>query len=273
MKLVEDMKAAQQTKHCPGCQQPCNFEHLGEKGLVRLLRCPQCRLVFADRDVWREPYQEKDYYDPGHQPEEEYPLRPAATDFDRVNTILRHAQPGRFLDFGGGLGRTGIAATERGFEVTLIEDSERAVVNGRQHHHRIHWVKARDLPAEMKEGSFDVAGMFHVLEHIPNPGELLGHLHRALKPGGILVIEVPNWGSHLRRIQGVNWEYVLDHHVNYFDRKSLVRTVEPAGFRFKAVEYRRTFAINERQPWREHIKKVLCILGFAQILRCVFVRR
>lgn len=258
---------------CPSCHQPEGFKSLGEKGSVRLLRCPSCRLVFADRDFWREPYHEKDYYDPEFQPEEQYPLSASATERDRAGTILKHMAPGRFLDYGGGLGRTGLAAAALGFDVTLIEDSERAVANGRVHHPEIHWIQGRDIPASTPDTSFDAAALFHVLEHITEPREILRQLHRVLKPGGLLVIEVPNWGSHLRRLQGVDWLYVIDHHVNYFDRHSLTRLVEPLGFQFKAVEYRRTFAINEQKPWREFAKKILCVLGFAQILRCVFVRK
>ena len=258
--------------HCPGCEHTEGFRFLGEKGVVRLLRCPSCGFVFADRAVWREPYSEKDYYDPEFQPNERYPLQPSATESDRMNTILRHTKPGRFLDFGGGLGKTGLAALARGFDVTLIEDSERAVVNGGKHHPEIRWIRGRAIPAGTPDMTFDVAGMFHVLEHLPDPREVLSQLHRVLKPGGLLIVEVPNWGSHLRRLQGVHWQYVIDHHVNYFDRGSLTRLAGTKGFQFKAAEYRRTFANNEQHPWKESVKKVLCIFGFGEILRCVFTR-
>lgn len=39
---------------------------------------------------------------------------------------------------------------------------------------------------------FDAITMFHVLEHIENPLDDLGHLVKFLNPGGHLIIEVPN---------------------------------------------------------------------------------
>ena len=42
------------------------------------------------------------------------------------------------------------------------------------------------------EDKFDLITMFHVLEHLENPIRDLSHLGQFLKPGGKLVIEVPN---------------------------------------------------------------------------------
>ncbi len=42
------------------------------------------------------------------------------------------------------------------------------------------------------EEKFDLITMFHVLEHLENPVRDLSHLGQFLKPGGKLVIEVPN---------------------------------------------------------------------------------
>jgi SAM-dependent methyltransferase len=246
---------------------------LGEKGVIRLLRCLLCGLVMADRKVWRNFYAGDDYYNPDHQPEVTYPLAPSATELDRMKSIQCHLKTGRFLDYGGGLGKTGLAARQLGFAVTLIEDSERAVAQGQKYHPEIEWIRGQSIPAAIPDGGFDVASMFHVLEHIPEPRTILSQLHRVLKPNGLLVVEVPNWGSHMRRLQGLDWLYVMDHHVNYFDRRSLMRMVATEGFAFKAVEYRRTFAINESQPWKEHVKKVLSALGFGDVVRCVFVRK
>jgi 2-polyprenyl-3-methyl-5-hydroxy-6-metoxy-1,4-benzoquinol methylase len=42
------------------------------------------------------------------------------------------------------------------------------------------------------EKKFDIITMFHVLEHLENPIRDLSHLRDFLKPGGKLIIEVPN---------------------------------------------------------------------------------
>lgn len=255
---------------CPACQTPAT-RLLGQAGVCKLWECAACGLVFADRRVWRDPYLDKDYYDPENQPAESYPLHPSATDRDRIATVRRFVTGGRLLDFGGGIGRTALAALEAGFRPLVLEDSQKAVEDGRRHHPEIEWIQARALPAELT--GLDAVTLFHVLEHLLEPAEALRSIHQALKPGGVLVVEVPHWGSLMRRWRGLRWLYVLDHHVNHFTAASLTRLASGCGFQRVAVEYRRTFAVNERQRWKEPLKRLLCLLGFADILRCTFVKQ
>src|SRR5262249_48640694 len=57
---------------------------------------------------------------------------------------------------------------------------------------------------EIPEESFDNLTLFHVLEHVPDPVRLARTCHRLLRPGGILVVAVPNdvsaWTSKLKKI-------------------------------------------------------------------------
>lgn len=264
---VERMKASK----CPCCG-ASGAQVYGSKGRVRLLVCPRCAFGFADRSLWTDPYLDEDYYDADAHGDVVYPLTPSATDFDRVATITRSTAGGRYLDYGGGLGTTALAALARGFQPTVLEDSTRAVCEGERFHPEIQWIQSCGIPPTIPNAIFDAASLFHVLEHIVEPQILLSDIHRVLKPSGILVIEVPNWGSNVRRLQRMHWQYVLDHHVNYFDRRTLKRMVEPVGFTLVCTEFRRSFCVNEDQAWKEPLKRILCGLGFGEILRCSFER-
>ncbi|MFN0075282.1 MAG: class I SAM-dependent methyltransferase [Prosthecobacter sp.] len=255
---------------CPACDVAAEA-NLGKAGVCHLWRCA-CGLVFADRATWRDPYSDKDYYDPAHQPEEHYPLQVTATERDRIATVQRFTQTGRLLDFGGGIGRTALAAHAAGFSAIVLEDSHKAVSDGKTHHPEIAWLESKAIPDSIADGSLDVITLFHVLEHLTDPRASLAQIHRKLSPGGLLVIEVPNWGSHMRRLRGLHWQFVLDHHVNHFTAASLTRLVEKIGFKLGAVEFRRTFAVNETQGWKEPLKQLLCLLGFGDILRCSFFK-
>lgn len=256
---------------CPACG-ACARTEIGRAGACHLWRCA-CGLVFADRATWRDPYSDKDYYDPANQPDEAYPLRITATERDRIASVRRFVQGGRLLDFGGGVGRTALAAHASGYSAIVLEDSHRAVSNGRMHHPEVQWLEGQIIPETIENGSLDVITLFHVLEHLPDPCGTLHELQRKLRPGGLLLIEVPNWGSHIRRWHGLRWQFVLDHHVNYFTASSLTALVGKFGFRRCSVEFRRTFAINEDQWWKEPVKKLLSLLGFGDILRCSFVKQ
>lgn len=255
---------------CPACDASAATA-IGRAGVCDLWRCA-CGLVFADRATWRDPYSAQDYYDPANQPAERYPLQVTATERDRIASVRRFSQTGRLLDFGGGIGRTALAAHAAGFQAVVLEDSHKAVNDGQTHHPEIEWLESKTIPDTIADGSLDVITLFHVLEHLTEPRSVLTQLHRKLRPGGLLVIEVPNWGSHLRRLRGLRWQFVLDHHVNHFTAASLTSLVEKIGFKRSAVEFRRTFAINEAQAWKESLKQLLCMLGFGDILRCSFLK-
>ncbi|MCB0339169.1 MAG: class I SAM-dependent methyltransferase, partial [Bdellovibrionales bacterium] len=44
---------------------------------------------------------------------------------------------------------------------------------------------------QLPDRSVEAIGCFDVVEHLPNPGQLLTEFHRTLKPGGIVVVTVP----------------------------------------------------------------------------------
>jgi SAM-dependent methyltransferase len=80
---------------------------------------------------------------------------------------------------------------------------------------------ARDMTFE---GEFDVVGSFDVLEHVQEDEEVLAGMRKAVRPGGGLVLLVPQhprlWSEH----------DVLVRHVRRYTRRELVGKVERAGF-------------------------------------------
>jgi hypothetical protein len=73
--------------------------------------------------------------------------------------------------------------------------------------------------------------MWHSLEHVHRPLEVLRAAHRLLAPGGKLVVEVPNIDSLPFRWFGQNWCGLdLPRHLTHFAPQTLVQIVERAGF-------------------------------------------
>jgi 2-polyprenyl-3-methyl-5-hydroxy-6-metoxy-1,4-benzoquinol methylase len=81
-------------------------------------------------------------------------------------------------------------------------------------------------------GWADVVTLMNVLEHVSDPFTLLGQLRRILKPGGILLIDVPNNSvvSLRGRLLGRWPELDLGEHVNHFVPATLDRLLIRAGF-------------------------------------------
>lgn len=254
---------------CPVCDGYEKVKSRGTKGLIRLLECCRCGFAFADRTYWKDPYHGSDYYEANA--EELSALGFSKTDADRLSMLVkRFDNGGMLLDFGGGMGTTAGAANQFGFSCTVVESSRKAIEMGVKRYPKVQWIYSEEIPSDIPDNSYDVVTMFHVLEHVLEPKRLLLQVRRILKGGGLLLIEVPNWASMERRIKGMNWLYLVDHHVNYFSKRTLDRLVEPLGFVSLETQYRRTFAINERQPWKEPLKRILNLLGFANILRSLY---
>jgi len=78
----------------------------------------------------------------------------------------------------------------------------------------------------------DAVALFHVLEHMPFPGEVLKLLHANLNPGGILTVKVPNAASLIGRLTGSNWQWFSPpEHIYMFDPKTIGTLLEKSGFK------------------------------------------
>jgi SAM-dependent methyltransferase len=76
--------------------------------------------------------------------------------------------------------------------------------------------------------------MWHVLEHVPAVSTLMAEVKRILKPGGIFLIGVPNFGSIEARIAKAGWFHLdVPRHLNHFTKTVLLNELSSAGFAAK----------------------------------------
>lgn len=85
--------------------------------------------------------------------------------------------------------------------------------------------------APLADGSIGVLSMFHVLEHLYQPDEYLLAAHRLLKPGGRLVIQVPNAASWQFLMFGEAWNGIdVPRHLHNFRLSDLNVLLDKCGF-------------------------------------------
>jgi SAM-dependent methyltransferase len=91
----------------------------------------------------------------------------------------------------------------------------------------------------VQDDVFDVILFNHVLEHIPNDVAALAEAYRILKPGGLLMLGVPNEGVWF-------WQLAyrlqprmlrLSDHVQFYTAKALAAKCRAAGFIVQAVKH------------------------------------
>jgi len=149
----------------------------------------------------------------------------------RRTTFLRRHLPhgGRVLDVGCGRGVVASPLAAAGYDVTGIEILREAV---RGIDDRVHVVIADSLhDTSLPKEQFDLVLLWHVLEHLANPVETLAEIHRILRPGGRLVVAVPNFSSWQARWTGPAW-FHLDppRHLFHFPLTALRTLLTRSGF-------------------------------------------
>lgn len=129
---------------------------------------------------------------------EPVPSRPASFLLDDVGPYLD--EPGRALDVAGGAGRNGMWLAARGWDVTLVDISPRAVELARAESARRALrlaTSVSDLTVDpIPEGPWDLILVIHYLQR-----DLFPELVDALAPGGLLALSIAtrrNLERHLR---------------------------------------------------------------------------
>lgn len=217
--------------------------------IIPVYRDPETEVVFID-DFF---VGLQEYRDGSFRPSNETPSYEDELDTRRRVDSLRQYFYGRdVLDFGCGKGsflRGIIDSVSSGYGVELHLSSREALIKD-------------GIPCFEELASvpthLDAAFMFHVLEHLPNPIEVLQEVREHLKPDvGLLVVEVPHARDFLITdlksrpfIEATLWSQHLVLHT----RESLARLLRAAGFRSVRIQGVQRYGLANHLTWLAHGK-------------------
>lgn len=228
------------TKECPICGSSeikdvisrANDYITGD--LFQILGCKVCGICFT----YPMPYDIESYYPSNYRAYGPHVTRLLRTFYDfRVRKWMKmRDSPGTALEIGCGAGLMLDALRRRGWQVMGLERTEAMAAYTRDTM-GLNVISGR-FESMAKEMRFDLIILFNVLEHMKDPLSILKECAARLKPGGVILINVPNFDSWQAYLNRPLWLH-LDppRHLFHFAPKSLANVLWMAGLKVSDVSF------------------------------------
>jgi 2-polyprenyl-3-methyl-5-hydroxy-6-metoxy-1,4-benzoquinol methylase len=256
---------------CPICNSGKVFNYFKDE--PNLKECKDCKIVFAHPfSVNLTAAYDEDYYKPWHEKQFRQRVKMWRR---RLKIVRKFYKAGKLLDVGTGDGLFLKVAKEENFNICGTEISPVAVgIAKNLYNLDVHLTEIENV--DFEENSFDVCTIWHVIEHVKNPIEILKKVYELLKPGAVVFVATPNLNKYVSRMI-----YRLRHnkpypfysqkgepHLLHFTEYTLEKIIKKAGFKiisrgvdfasvklkFKILEYM-SFILSTvfRKKWNENI--------------------
>ncbi len=158
---------------------------------------------------------------------------------DRLNklTHLSNKSKGRMLDVGCGRGFMLALARDRGWDVVGVEFNSETAGPAREEF-GLHVKTGHLSDMGFEKCSFDVITFWHSLEHLEDAVEALREAAKLLKPGGLLLISVPNFSSLQSKMSGPGWFHLdIPFHLYHFSAHNIKRLLKACGLEVVRQEH------------------------------------
>jgi hypothetical protein len=186
----------------------CDFNRRVSTERFDYYRCSACDLVFLEPvplDLGR--YYEESYH---MIPDSLAALERSAEAHERFKIdLLRSVKAsGRLIEVGPGAGGFAWLARKSGYDVTVIDMSERVCrfISGTVGVHAVH--SQDEVHALEEQEPADAIVMWQVIEHLKHPFRMLAAAAGKLKPQGVLIVATPNPRSLQFRVLGRWWVHL-----------------------------------------------------------------
>ena len=193
-------------------------------------RCDECGLIFLDPV----PENIQDYYGQAYAAYQVENIKKVVTNFDvsKVALVKQYAQGKKLLEIGPGNGSFAYQIKKEGFVVDAIEMDENCCKFLKETIQVRNVINSNNIAEALyqTEGGYDVIVMWHVLEHLKNPWDVLHALPRALTKTGIVIIAAPNPEAVQFKLLKQYWKHVdAPRHVIFLPMYLLAREMSKIG--------------------------------------------
>lgn len=212
--------------------------------------CCDCGLVYLDKTthISDSHYQESGMHIENQITMEEWIKQTHDDDVRRIKQHKEAISGKDILDFGCGAGGFLEKAIKIAKNVTGIELEKRVSQFWSGKIQIYDDIKA----CEIKNKKYDLISLFHVLEHCPDPRQVLKNVAEHLKESGRIIIEVPNSNDALVTFYDnnafQNFTY-WSNHLYYFNSKSLELLARQARLRVCAIQHYQRYPLSNHLYW------------------------
>ena len=136
----------------------------------------------------------------------------------------------RILDYGAGSGKFAAYLSKKNFNTSVLEPYNKEIKNQSLLNINV-YEKIADIP---KSDCYDGITLWHVLEHLPNPEQILSKIHNILEKKGVLMIALPNINSLDARYYKSYWAALdVPRHIWHYTIQGITSLVESKGFKLE----------------------------------------
>jgi SAM-dependent methyltransferase len=152
--------------------------------------------------------------------------------------LIPPVRPGRMLEIGCASGAFLHKMAGLGWEVEGIEFSSTAAAAARALGYRVTAGAVEEAPPP--QSPYDLIIGWMVLEHLHQPVEVLRKLRRWVRPGGWLVISVPDADSIDFRLFTGSWFAAhLPNHLYHYTKETIRKVLGAGGWRVRCIHHQR----------------------------------
>jgi SAM-dependent methyltransferase len=241
----------EEIKNCPVCGQTEKEEvfkgpyYRGNSELFSIQRCKACQFWFTSPRP-TEGEELNAYYDTGDYVSH---TEKSETLVDKLYMLVRgralksklallnglHPQKGALLDYGAGAGAFLVVAKADNWQTKGVEPSsvacKQASLKG------LSLYQPENTEAFALPNHYSAISLWHVLEHLPKLNESLASFFEWLKPGGTLILALPNHDSYDAKKYQENWAALdLPLHLYHFTKSDIKALADKHGFVLQTVK-------------------------------------
>ncbi|HEX5170239.1 MAG TPA: class I SAM-dependent methyltransferase [Cyclobacteriaceae bacterium] len=146
----------------------------------------------------------------------------------KLSLVTKYSSTGKLLDYGCGTGDFLRLAEKKKWKAYGVEPSSTPIHNSA--------TIVKNL-SDLNIDGFDIITLWHVLEHIQNPNEVLQQLRDKINKNGTIFIAVPNFKSLDATYYKEAWAgYDVPRHLWHFSRRSMTRLLNKNNLRVIATK-------------------------------------